>query len=102
MTTRPHSVVDLYLAPVTLSLDERLNELSRIPLEDLAYRVALETNREPRNQADRAKLMLATITHLIELHDWTVSWNPRGLVVSHKDHELVLGIPPNLRAYLED
>ncbi len=101
MTTRPHGVVDLYLAPVTLSLDQRLEELSALSPKDLAYRVVLETNREPRDSADRAQLLLDTITHLIDLHDWSVSWHSRGLLVSHKDHQLVLGISSTVRSYLD-
>lgn len=101
MITPPLDIVDLYLAPVTLSLDQRLNELAEVAPEDLDFRVALETNVQPKDKALRAEALLGTITYLVELHDWRVSWHPRGLLVSHRHHELVLGLPPNLRDYLE-
>lgn len=101
MIKRPHDIVDLYLAPVTLSLDQRLNELSELSPEDLDFRVVLDTNMQPKDRAQRAEALLGTITYLVALHDWRVSWHLRGLLVSHRDHELVLGISPNLRAYLE-
>ncbi len=101
MTTRPHDVGDLYLAPVVLHLDHRLDELAPLSGDELVYRVALETNRDPRTPAERATAMLEAVTYLIETHGWKVDWCPRGLRVTHDDHELVLGVPPNVRAYLD-
>lgn len=31
------------------------------------------------------------------MHGWTAAWHDRGLRLSHDEHELVLGIPANLR-----
>ncbi|WP_187365875.1 hypothetical protein [Trebonia kvetii] len=40
--------------------------------------------------------------HLTETHHWTLSWDPRGLRLTHDAHTFVLGIPAVFRDYLED
>lgn len=102
MTTRPHDVSDLYLAPVVLELDHRLHEFEGMSQHEIELNVALATNQEPRDPADRADLVLLALTHLLDTHKWTVDWAPRGLQVGHKDHQLVLGIPDSLRTYFDN
>lgn len=100
MPERPHDVSDLYLAPVVLELDRRLDEFGDLSDDELELRVALATDRQPRNHSDRADLVLLSLTHLLDTHGWALSWAPRGLQVRHDDHTLVLGTPQNLRTYL--
>lgn len=102
MGARPHDVPDLYLSPVTLELDHRLGELEGLTEAEIELRIALATDRQPRDCADRASLVLLMLTHALETHGWEVAWKPRGLRVSHGDHEVVLGVPHSLRAYLDD
>lgn len=102
MTTRPHDLSDLYLAPVVLELDHRLDELEGLSHDEIERRVALATDRQARDRTDRADLVLRSLTHLLDAHHWTVNWAPRGLQVSHDDHQLVLGIPDSLRTYLDN
>ncbi len=101
MTTRPHDVSDLFLAPVVLELNHRLDEFEGLSHDEIELLVALETNQQPRDHGDRADLVLRSLTHLMDTHNWTVDWAPRGLRVSHDDHHLVLGIPGSLRSYLD-
>ena len=96
----PHDISDLYLSPVVLELDDRLNAFEGLSEQEIEFRVALETDSQPRDLADRSQLLLQTLTHFMEMHGWKVGWAPRGLRVSHDDHKLVLGIPDSVRAYL--
>ena len=41
MANTPHDLSDLYLAPVLLAVDARLEELGKLDLGQLAYEVAL-------------------------------------------------------------
>jgi len=101
MTTRPHDVTDLYLAPVLLEIDRRLGDFEGLSVKEVEYQVALATDHQPRDAADRAALLQQAITHALDTHGWETNWAPRGLKVSHDDHGLVLGIPDSLRSYLE-
>ena len=101
MTERPHDLSDLYLAPVALDLDRRLDELSVMSVEEVRFRVTLANDVEPRSAAEREEALLHTLTSGLELHDWQVSRHPRGLELAHDDRSLVLGIPANLLSYLE-
>ena len=100
MTIRPHDITDLYLSPVALALDRRLESLSHLTQHQLNVDLAVAMNQTPTDAASRARLSLESLGELIPTHGWTLSWSPRGLRLSHDTHELVLGIPENLRAYL--
>ncbi|KFF59464.1 hypothetical protein JF66_11085 [Cryobacterium sp. MLB-32] len=100
MTARPHDVTDLYLAPVALGLEHRLEEFADLPADEVAYRVILGSDREPRNASEREAALVETLTRGLELHGWHVSRHPRGLLVGHDNYALVLGLSANLVAYL--
>lgn len=100
MAARPHDVTDLYLAPVALGLDHRLEELADLSDEEVQYRVILGSDREPRNAAEREEALVEALTRGLELHGWHVSRNPRGIMVAHDTYGLVLGLPANLLSYL--
>jgi hypothetical protein len=100
MTTRPHDLSDLYLSPIALELDRRLAEFSSLSHEEIELRIILETDRVPRDPAGRAEIAIGALSHLIELHDWHLAWDPRGLRLTHDSHTLVLGVPESLRSYL--
>ena len=44
MATRPHDLTDLYLAPVVLEVDARIEELGQLGKDGLAYEVALDSD----------------------------------------------------------
>lgn len=43
-----------------------------------------------------------TVAHLVDCHDWELSWDPRGLRLKHDAHTFVLGIPAVFLEYLQD
>ena len=47
MASRPHDITDLYLAPVALKVDARIEELGHLDKDRLAYEVALEMSSTP-------------------------------------------------------
>jgi hypothetical protein len=102
MSERPHDTQDLYLSPVALELDSRLDEYDGLTEEEVVLRIALATNKEPRDSGRRAEVTLRALTQAINLHGWTVSWVPRGLQLAHDDHKLVLGVPASLQSYLHE
>ena len=102
MATRPHDITDLYLAPVVLAVDARIEELDRLDKSGLAYEVALESDAPDFTRQMREEALIRTVTHLIDSHDWEFSWDPRGLRLAHDAHTFVLGIPAVFVDYLQD
>lgn len=95
----PHDVTDLYLAPVALNLDARIQELATLSLSELAQRVAIESDTPDYDEPLRSAALLRTVTHLIDLHDWRVSWDQRGVRLTNGDHSLILGAPVKFEEY---
>jgi hypothetical protein len=102
MPARPHDLTDLYLAPVALAVDARITELGHLDKEQLAYEVALESDSPDFTRQMREEALIRTVTHLIDIHDWEVSWDPRGLRLTHDTHTFVLGLPAVFLDYLEN
>jgi mannose-6-phosphate isomerase-like protein (cupin superfamily) len=102
MAIRPHDVADLYLAPVVLAVDARIEKLGRLDKDGLAYEVALESDSPDFTRRIREDGLIRTVTHLIDCHGWEFSWDPRGLRLTHDAHTFVLGIPAVFLEYLED
>jgi len=102
MADRPHDVTDLYLAPVLLAVDARIEELGQLDKDGLSYEVALESDSPDTTRHMREKALITTITHLIDPHHWEFSWDSRGLRMTHDQHTLVLGIPAVFLDYLGD
>jgi hypothetical protein len=96
----PHDVSDLYLAPVVLSIDARLDHLGTLEPRALAQQVAVESNLPDWSREDRERALLESIQHFVDCRGWAVTWDPRGLRLSHGEHSLVLGVPANLGQYL--
>ena len=101
MADRPHDVTDLYLAPVLLVVDARIEELSKLDKDGLTYEVALDSNSHHITRHMREQALIRTITHLIDTHHWQLSWDPRGLRMTHDTHTFVLGIPAVFHEYLD-
>ena len=100
MADRPHDVTDLYLAPVLLAVDAKIEELGKLDKDGLAYEVALESNSLDATRQMREEALIRTITHLTETHHWEFSWDFRGLRLTHDAHTFVLGIPAVFHDYL--
>ena len=102
MADRPRDLTDLYLAPVLLAIDARIEELGKLGKSDLVYEVALETNSLDNTRELREEALIRALTHLTETHHWKLSWDPRGLRLAHDEHTFVLGVPAVFRDYLEN
>jgi hypothetical protein len=102
MATRPHDMTDLYLAPVALAVDARIEELGRLDKERLMYEVALESDTPDLTRQMREDGLIRTVTHMIDTHDWDFSWDSRGLRLTHEAHTFVLGIPAVFLSYLDE
>ena len=50
----------------------------------------------------REEALIRAITHLVEPHHWELSWDPRGLRMTHDAHTFVLGVPAVFLEYLGD
>jgi hypothetical protein len=98
----PRDYADLFLAPVALEIDQRLEDLAALDRTALHQRVVLATNDEARDRAGRARDVVSTVTHTLDLHGWTAGWDNRGVRLTHHRHTLVLGVPPNVVAYVEE
>jgi hypothetical protein len=98
--TNTQTVGDLYLAPVALRVDAELGRLGGMSADDLIFEFVVDTNREPVSAADRQHLLIEHLTQTLELHGWHLAWGERGLVVTHGDHDLTLGISDVMREYL--
>jgi hypothetical protein len=100
MAVLPHDIADLHLAPVVLALDASIEELGKLDLSELHRHVALVSDRPDWTQELREEALLVAVRHTIECHDWTLTWHPRGIRVSHDKHHLVLGLPANFTDFL--
>jgi hypothetical protein len=101
MAERPHDVTDLYLAPVLLAVDTRIEELGKLDKDGLAYEVALESDSPDITRHLREEALIRTVTHLTDTHHWEFRWDPRGLRMTHDSHTFVLGIPAVFVDYLD-
>ena len=102
MAGRPHDLSDLYLAPVVLAVDARIEELGKLDKDGLTYETELEADSAEITRQMREEALIRTITHLTETHHWEFSWDPRGLRMTHHAHTLVLGIPAVFLDFLGD
>ncbi len=101
MADRPHDVTDLYLAPVLLAVDAKIEELGKLDKDGLTYEVALESNSLDITRQMREEALIEAVKHLTETHHWEFSWDPRGLRMTHDTHTFVLGVPAVFHDYLE-
>ena len=100
MTPLPHDLADLAMAPVLIAVDTQLESFCGATQHEIAFRIALETDRQPRDAAQRAEAVLETLLRFVDMHGWEARWSTRGLRLSHGDHEVTLGVPSNLISYL--
>jgi hypothetical protein len=100
MIVLPHDTTDVLLAPVALALDQQLQQLTDLTQLEIRHLVALCTDREPSGVEGRRELLLATISRDLDTHDWTLSWDMRGLKLEHETRRLVLGLPASVRVFL--
>jgi hypothetical protein len=100
MVTRPHDIADLHLAPVVLAVDARIEELGHLDQDQLEHKVAFQNDSQDYTPQLREEALIRTITSLIDCHGWELSWDLRGLRLTHEAHTFVLGIPAGFREYI--
>lgn len=96
----PHDPTDLLLAPVALAIDTRLRELAGLDHTALTERITVETNMSVHSRDDAQRAVIETVTYLIDTHDWDVTWDERGILLTHNAHRIALGLPPNVRDFV--
>ncbi len=100
MINLPHDAADLMLAPVVLGLNANLERLGKLSIHELATEVALVSNVPDWTRGLREQGLIRAISDGVECHGWDLSFEQRGLCVSHDRREIVLGLPAQCAAYL--
>src|SRR4051794_30225255 len=96
----PHDIDDLRLAPVVLQLEDRLTELGALDRDEMRYRVGLDSDLPDWDEDRRRDPLLVSVGRDIDLGAWELSWDARGLRMSHGVHHVVLGLPVSLSDYM--
>jgi hypothetical protein len=86
---------------VALAVDARIVELGQLDKDRLALEVAITSDSPDFTRSLRESALIRAVAHLIDCHDWELSWDPRGLRLTHDAHTFVLGIPPVFVEYVE-
>lgn len=100
MTPLPHDASDLYLAPIALELDARLEELGTLTAEELVLRVALAGDLPSETYPERKEGLLRAATELIDMHHWNAGITERGLQIQHGKRSIVLALPRNVHDFI--
>lgn len=100
MVALPHDGPDLFLAPVVLDVDARVAELGRCDREVLRERIALVSDTADWTRELREIALLKTVGRDVDCHGWQLSWDVRGIRLSHDRHQVVLGVPPSFVQFL--
>jgi hypothetical protein len=96
----PRDIGDLRLAPIVLQLDDRLSELGCLDVEELTFRVALDSDLPDWDEERRREAILLTMSRDIDLGGWELSWDDRGVRLAHGIHQVVLGVPESVTDYV--
>jgi hypothetical protein len=102
MPTVPRDYTDLFLAPVALNVEQRLEELGALDREQLHRRIVVDTDREAVDREARTADVVASLTRLLDMHGWVAEWDDRGVRLTSGARSLVLGIPRNVAAYVDE
>jgi len=100
MAHLPHDVTDLQMASVALAVDERIEEFSELDPEALAYRIAEEGDHHDFTPELRADGLLQALALTTEMHGWEMTYDRRGIRLTHGERTIVLGVPPTVVAYV--
>lgn len=100
MVTVPQNVPDLFLAPVALTLNARIEELAALPIDELPHHVARESDMADWTPEMRAEALVRAVAHFIDLRGWQLDRAECGIAMSHGVHRIVLGVPDTFRRYV--
>jgi hypothetical protein len=103
-TPRPHSVTDLALSPVLISIERNLALLR--DNEDLQFTLAVELNDVDRmypTASDRARRIRTAAVRDVDLHGWAVTPTAdlHGLAVTHGEYTVSIMLGRTLAEYVE-
>ena len=101
---RPHSVTDLALSPVLVSIERNLAWLR--DNDDLQYALAIELNDNDSQYpaaGERARRIQTAATRNVDLHGWTVTPTAdlQGLAVSHGQYTVSIMFGRRVADYVE-
>ena len=101
---RPHSVTDLALSPVLVSIERNLAWLR--DNKDLEFALAVELNDDDSvypTANDRARRIRAVAVRDIDLHGWAVTptADMHGLAVTHGEYTVSIMLGRTLAEYVE-
>ena len=100
----PHSVTDLALSPVLVSIERNLAWLR--DNEDLEFTLAVELNDDDimyPTASDRARRIRAVAVRDVDLHGWAVTptADMHGLAVTHGEYTVSIMLGRRLTEYVE-
>jgi hypothetical protein len=102
---RPHSVNDLALSPVLVSIERNLAWLR--DNDALRYALALELNDDDNaytTAGDRARRVQRAAVRNVDLHGWTIAPTAdlSGLAVAHGEHTVSIMLGHRLTDYVQN
>jgi hypothetical protein len=100
----PHSVTDLALSPVLVSIERNLAWLR--DNKDLEFTLAVELNDDDSmypTASDRARRVRAVAVRDVDLHGWVVTPTAdiQGLAVTHGEYTVSIMLGRRLADYVE-
>jgi hypothetical protein len=100
----PHSVTDLALSPVLVSIERNLAWLR--DNKDLEFALAVELNDDDSiypTASDRARRVRAVAIRDVDLHGWAVTptADMHGLAVTHGEYTVSIMLGRRLAEYVE-
>jgi hypothetical protein len=96
----PNDLPDLYLAPVLLEVEARVDRLSTLAPDDLSVEIALTSDAPDWSRAWREQALATALQHLLDLHGWTLSVDGRGVRLEHRRRTVTIALPPQLEEFL--
>jgi hypothetical protein len=101
----PHSIADLELAPVLISIERNLAELRESA--DLEYALVLELNDDDslyHSASERAQRIQRYATRAVNLHGWNVypAEDRHGLAVWHREFTVTISFGKQVTDYIAD
>lgn len=78
-------------------MDARIAALGTLTDEKLALHVAIASDSPDWSVDLRTSALLRTVGEFIDLHAWSLSWDERGMRLSHGTRSVVPGAPASFR-----
>jgi hypothetical protein len=96
----PHDLSDLHFAPVALRVDARISDLAQLDDKELRLAVGMFSDEPDWTESHRRSAILRAVAQPLDLRGWELSWEDRGIRLSHENHSIVLGVPASFSRYV--